>query len=89
MKLISRMAWKSLKKRPEHKWEAWSEWEECAGTAGLSFAECQQLVQDWADGDTLIWRGGEYHVVTTFYKEEYRIVQDNLDVQSLNEASKD
>lgn len=89
-KLISRERERNLmKKASEPKYQPWTDWIECEGSAGLTERECEKLLNDWCMeelGDQMFHTFEGYQIRNWLGIEEYRIVPDNFDVDSYNKA---
>lgn len=68
----------------------WSDWAECAGTNGLTEAECKTLLKEWSfDAQSSYWTGNVFTARGRYEIEQYRIVDDKFDVDSYNVALKE
>jgi hypothetical protein len=63
----------------------WTKWEECRDTTGLSLEELEGLLHDWANEEANgRWVGDTFKMKSDYEMEEFKIVEDDLDVDSMN-----
>jgi len=63
----------------------WTQWEECRDTTGLSLSELEGLLREWSMVEMNgRWVGDTFKMTTEYEMEQFKIVEDELDIKAYN-----